>query len=91
MLSRGAYKTHFGMTATPMLLLTITTNARHLDGIKALLRTLAGENHWKRAFLFKAEPSLGSFQRAPQPALSLLTSGWDRVGNPPFFINSTEN
>jgi hypothetical protein len=24
-LSRGAYKTHFGMTATPMLLLTITT------------------------------------------------------------------
>ena len=26
------------MTATPMLLLTITTNARHLDGIKTLLR-----------------------------------------------------
>jgi hypothetical protein len=41
--------------------------------------------------LFKAEPSLGSFERAPQPALSLLSSGWDRVGNPPFFINSTEN
>jgi hypothetical protein len=90
-ISRGAYKTHFGMTATPMLLLTITTNARHLDGIKALLQSLAGENQWKRAFLFKAEPSLGSFERAPQPALSLLTTGWDRVGNPPFFINTTEN
>ncbi len=86
-ISRGAYKTHFGMTATPMLLLTITTNSRHMDGIKTLLQNLAGENHWKRAFLFKAEPSLGSFERAPQPALSLLTSGWDRVGNPPFFIN----
>jgi hypothetical protein len=90
-LSRGAYRPHFGMTETPMLLLTITTNARHLDGIKALLHNLAGDKQWKRAFLFKAEPSLGSFQRAPQPALSLLTSGWDRVGNPPFFINSTEN
>lgn len=90
-LSRGGYKTHFGMTATPMLLLTITTNARHLDGIKTLLRNLAGDNQWKRAFLFKAEPSLGNFERAPQPALSLLTSGWDRVGNPPFFINRTEN
>jgi hypothetical protein len=89
-ISRGVYKTHFGMTATPMLLLTITTNARHLDGIKVLLQSLAGENHWKRAFLFKAEPSLGSFERAPQPALSLLTTGWDRVGNPPFFINTTE-
>ncbi len=60
-------------------------------GIKALLHNLAGENQWKRAFLFKAEPSLGSFERAPQPALSLFTTGWDRVGNPPFFINSTEN
>jgi hypothetical protein len=90
-ISRGGYKTHFGMTSTPMLLLTITTNARHLDGIKALLHNLAGENQWKRAFLFKAEPSLGSFEHAPQPALSLLTTGWDRVGNPPFFINSTEN
>jgi hypothetical protein len=90
-ISRGGYKTHFGMTATPMLLLTITTNARHLDGIKALLQDLAGENRWKRAFLFKAEPGLGSFERAPQPALSLLTTAWDRVGNPPFFINSTEN
>jgi hypothetical protein len=90
-ISRGAYKVHFGMTATPMLLLTITTNARHLDGIKTLLHDLAGENQWKRAFLFKAEPSLGSFERAPQPALSLLTTGWDRVGNLPFFINSTEN
>lgn len=90
-ISRGAYKAHFGMTATPMLLLTITTNARHLHGIKTLLHDLAGDNQWKRAFLFKAEPSLGSFERAPQPALSLLTTGWDRVGNPPFFINSTEN
>jgi hypothetical protein len=90
-ISRGGYKAHFGMTATPMLLLTITTNARHLDGIKALLHNLAGENQWKRAFLFKAEPSLGSFERAPQPAPSLFTTGWDRVGNPPFFINSTEN
>lgn len=90
-LSRGVYKTHFGMTATPMLLLTITTNARHMEGIKALLQNLAGAHQWKRAFLFKAEPSLGSFERAPQPALSLLTTGWDRVGNPPFFINNTEN
>lgn len=90
-LSRGAYKAHFGMTETPMLLLTVTTNLRHLEGIKALLQNLAGENRWKRAFLFKAEPSLGSFERAPQPALSLLTTGWDRVGNPPLFINSTEN
>ncbi len=78
-LSRGVYKQHFGMTSTPMLLLTITTNTRHLEGIKALLRDLAGEKQWKRAFLFRAEPSLGSFQRAPQPALSLLTTSWDRV------------
>jgi hypothetical protein len=90
-ISGGVYKTHFGMTATPMLLLTITTNARHLEGIKDLLQSLAGDKQWKRAFLFKAEPSLGSFERAPQPALSLLTTGWDRVGNPPFFINNTEN
>jgi hypothetical protein len=90
-ISRGAYKAHFGMTATPMLLLTITTNSRHLEGIKALLHNLAGDNQWKRAFLFKACPSLGSFERAPQPALSLLTEAWDRVGNPPFFINSREN
>jgi hypothetical protein len=86
-ISRGVYKAHFGMTTTPMLLLTVTTNERHLDGIKDLLRDLAREQQWKRAFLFKAEPSLGSFQRAPHPALSLLTTGWDRVGNPPFFIN----
>jgi Replication-relaxation len=90
-ISRGGYKQHFGMTSTPMLLLTITNNTRHLEGIKALLRDLAGENQWKRAFLFKAEPSLGSFRRAPQPALSLLTTGWDRVGNPSFMINTTEN
>ena len=79
------------MTETPMLLLTITTNTRHLEGIKALLQSLAGESRWKRAFLFKAEPRLGSFERAPQPALSLLTTAWDRVGNPPFFINRMEN
>jgi hypothetical protein len=79
------------MTETPMLLLTITTNARHLEGIKGLLHNLAGHKQWKRAFLFKAEPSLGSFERAPQPALSLFAEPWDRVGNPPFFINSTEN
>jgi hypothetical protein len=90
-ISRGAYKAHFGMTATPMLLLTVTTNARHLESIKALLHELAGEAQWKRAFLFKACPSLGSFERAPQPAPSLLTEPWDRVGNPPLVINSTEN
>lgn len=90
-ISRGVYKMHFGMTATPMLLLTITTSAKHLDGIKSLLRDLAGENQWKRAFLFKAEPSLGSFERAPSPALSLFEMGWERVGNPPFFINRIEN
>lgn len=90
-ISRGVYKAHFGMTETPMLLLTITTNARHLEGTKNLLHNLAGHKQWKRAFLFKAEPSLGSFERAPQPALSLFTEPWDRVGNPPFFINSTEN
>jgi len=90
-ISRGAYKAHFGMTSTPLLLLTVTTNTRHLEGMKALLHELTGESQWKQAFLFKACPSLGSLERAPQPALSLLTEAWDRVGSPPFFINSTEN
>ncbi|MBX3512050.1 MAG: replication-relaxation family protein [Xanthobacteraceae bacterium] len=91
LISRGVYKMHFGLTETPMLLLTITTNAKHLEGIKSLLRELAGEKQWKRAFLFKAEPSLGSFVRAAKPLFSLFDTGWDRVGNPPFFINRTEN
>jgi hypothetical protein len=90
LISRGAYKQHFGMTSMPLLLLTITTNVRHLEGIKALLAELAGENSWKRAFLFKAEPGLGGFQRAPVPLSTLLNTAWARVGNPPFFIDQAD-
>lgn len=89
-IARGVFRQHLGITKAPLLLLTVTTNRRHLDGIMALLRELADEQAWTEAFLFKAVPNLGSFQRAPHPTHSLLTEAWDRVGNPPLFINRTE-
>ena len=81
--ARGIYKTHFGLPN--LLVLTVTTNERHMRNIMALVQGLAHEGKSK-LFLFKTMSTLGDFERAPVPTPHMLTAPWARVGYEPFHI-----
>lgn len=89
-LVRGSYKAHLGMTATPLLVLTITPSNERVRSLKTSLEAL-GQDQWSKAFLFKAEASFAAFARAPRPALSLLTEPWSQVNDAHFCICNEEN
>lgn len=70
---QGLHKFHFGVPN--LLVLTVTTNERHMHGIMKLVRDLEGD---LRPFLFKALPSSTDFAVA-SPVPEILTSPWLRA------------
>lgn len=76
------YKSHLGLPN--MMVLTVTTNARHMTHIMELLEKLTGG---ARMFCFKTLPSLGDMETAPEPTPAMLTLPWKRVGHEDFLIN----
>lgn len=70
---------------TPFIL-TVTTSKAHLNNIKELFLTIGRahgqENPRSYHLLYRAIPTLGSFERHPEPLLSLLDDPWERVGHP---------
>lgn len=84
-IGRGLYRQHFGMKA-PMLLLTITTNARHLANIKRMVGEVFGESGCPY-LLFGSFPQFGDLLTVPSPCPELLGGAWERVGYPPMRID----
>jgi len=80
----GIDKAHFGLPN--LLVLTVTTNASHMKNIMSLIRELAHEGKSK-LFLFKSVSCGEGFNVASVLTPKLLTTGWERVGYEPFFIN----
>ena len=66
--------------------LNVTTSKPHLENIKKLFVTIGehfGKPNPKSYFLlYRAIPLLGSFERAPEPLVSILDDVWERVGHP---------
>jgi hypothetical protein len=82
-------RTYQSQWAIPSLLvLNITINGEHCRNMIALRRELGDTS---RSMLFKAIPSLGSFERAPRPLLYLLEEPWERVGHAPLVLSKTMN
>lgn len=73
--AQQVHKTRFGLPN--LLVLNVTTSEEHMRAIMRLLKELAGSSSM---FLFKAVPSLDSFEIAPMPAPHLLMLPWQRVG-----------
>jgi len=66
-------------------ILTVTTSRAHLENIKKLFVTIAQQyGHTKPKsyhLLYRALPTLGRFDKHPEPLLSLLDDPWERVGH----------
>ena len=82
-IARQIHKSHLGIPN--LLVLTVTTNERHMAEIMKLLCELTGSS---AAFLFKTIGALGSFDQAPTPAPQILLEPWLRVGFPPMRIDA---
>ena len=80
-LAREIHKSHLNIPN--LLVLTATTNEHHMVEIMKLLESLTGRS---AAFLFKAVPAHGSFERVPKPTPDLLLEPWSRVGFPPMRV-----
>ncbi len=81
--ARKIYTSHLGIPN--LMVLTVTTNTRHMQNIMELLMELTERG--SKLFLFKTMSSLGDFQQAPLPTPHILTESWQRVGYEAFCIN----
>ncbi len=84
-IGNGGYRTHFGMKSA-MLLLTVTTNIRHMRTIMEMAGEIAGRDCCF-CLLFATLPEFGDQLRTPDPCYRLLTEPWQRVGHPPIRID----
>ena len=80
-IARQIHKSHLGIPN--LLVLTLTTNERHMAEIMNLIGELTDAS---AAFLFKALDAFGSIDRAPEPTARLFLEPWQRVGFPPMRI-----
>jgi len=78
-----AYQTEWAIPS--LLVLNVGTSREHVQTILELL----GEIGQPRSMLFRAIPTLGSFEKHPKPLLTLLDDVWQRVGHAPLTIQST--
>ncbi len=81
----GLYRAHFGMRS-PMLVLTVTTNATHLHNIMAMTAEVAGAAPVPY-LLFRSAPEFGDQLRVPDPMHDLLTGAWQRARLPGLRID----
>ncbi len=72
-IGQGLHKSHFGVPN--LLVLTVATSERHMQGIMKLIRELGCD---LRPFLFKALPPSSGFG-APAPMPEILTAPWLRA------------
>ena len=91
---------HMFMNKTPQhewgipapIVLHVTTKPDRLPNILNLFRDVAQHfgqpNPKSRRMAFMARPILGSFEKHPEPLLSLLDDTWERVGYPPLVIRN---
>jgi hypothetical protein len=83
-MARKAFHSQFGVPN--LLVLTVTSNERHMRSIMAQL-TGVTDGKGNTVFLFKTLSTLGDFQVAALPTPALLTDPWERVGHPAFRID----
>ena len=84
-IGRGLYQQHFDFEG-PMLVLTVTTGARRMQGCIDLVTEVAPSG--KNSFLcFHAEPAFGRPFKPPYPLPGLLNGPWARAGHAPLYIN----
>ena len=79
------YRKHFGMKSA-MLVLTVTTNLRHLNGIMAMVKEAVGAADCPY-MLFTVAAEFGDRLRVPDPCDHLLTQPWQRAGLPDLRID----
>lgn len=71
------YREHFGMKSA-MLMLTVTTNLRHLSSIMAMVKEAVGAADCPY-MLFTMASKFGDRLRVPDPCHQLLTQPWQRA------------
>jgi hypothetical protein len=81
----GLYQAHFGMRS-PVLVLTVTTNATHLHNIMAMTAEVEGAASVPY-MLFRSAPAFGDQLRVPDRMHDLLTGTWLRSRLPGFRID----
>lgn len=69
------YKTHFALEATPVLVLHLTTNQKHMENLMQLLQEEFGGSNYQ---LFNFAPQFSRFFKPPKP-LDHLFGPWLRV------------
>ena len=84
-IGNGGYRRHFGMKAS-MLLLTVTTNARHMTGIMRMAQEVVGTAGCSY-MLFRTAPEFGDELHVPDPTGGYLTGPWVRPGHSAALIN----
>ena len=86
-IGNGIYRKHFGMKS-PLLLLTVTTNARHMSNIQEMAGRIFGSEGC--AFLlFTTTAEFGDDLCVPDPLTRLLHDPWHRTGLPPLRLDRT--
>jgi Replication-relaxation len=81
---QGLHRSHFGFPNFFVPFIT-TTEARLRTMMDLLHRVTAGRG--SKALLFKTFPSFTSPQRPPPAGGHMLTEPWQRVGNPPLYLD----
>ncbi|MEJ0019691.1 MAG: hypothetical protein WDN25_24685 [Acetobacteraceae bacterium] len=88
-IGRGIYREHFGMKS-PMLLLTITTNARHMSNIQKMTAEVFGRAGCPY-LLFATLPAFGDSLCVPSPCDQLSAAPWQRTGYSSMRIDQAED
>lgn len=88
-IGRGRYKQHFKLNS-PLLVLTVTTNERHMYNLIDLVSEIApsGTNSY---FCFQVVPTFTRPFKPPQPHRGLLCGPWLRAGHEPLSIDHCQN
>jgi Replication-relaxation len=81
---QGLHRSHFGFPNFFVPFIT-TTDARLRSIMDLLHRMTAG--HGSKTLLFKTFPSFTSPNRPPPAGGHMLTDPWQRVGNPPLYLD----
>lgn len=78
LVGNGHYRAHFGMKSA-MLVLTVTTNTRHMHNIMRMAEAVFGRTGCPY-LLFKTMSEFGDQLRVPDPSPQLLSEPWERIG-----------
>ncbi len=84
-IGNGRYKRHLKLT-TPMMVLTVTTNTRHMEHLIKTVKALSpsGQNSF---MCFQTITDFAAPFKPPSPLTTLLSEPWQRAECEPFYLD----